>query len=709
MFKRITGIFIALLILSILILTLYWDSVPGTALFSDTPVTTPYRMAQDFSGKWNSYSSLREAWNSENRAQEAHLHFLPASKTDNVIIPSNSGIEVIAKKFSVTGKWSYKTAQLVVEGVYGNADIYLNGMDDVHFIGKIEGNGGVYTLNFSPSRFDFSNTNILLIKVSKSSMDYSKAFGWLWPEKGKITGKVHLQAVCETTIDVSQIAINYDPMKKQMAATVTIGHHDLLEQGPWALRGELFSKGQKIAACTLPLNTNGKEEQTAKLLFTVLNGHYWTAKDPFLYEINLELTNNRGEFDSVQLPIGMRDSKDIQVDGEIISQVQAYQISHERKIDAYLQSLKNSGKNTVYFMGFFPNESWLYAADKLGVNVWLELPANMAAGTKLPQPAQFKELIALAAKHPSVFAWTTAKGLEDSLETTGYLQKIAGTLAGFSTYHLVLINSPDITTEVTPIVLTPDGLSGDWGSLNYLADNGASNGTNKGNANVRAERVAVILWLVWLIFVSIQNFLSFRWKYRELANDIPKMSVRKAFFWCAMALVSRMATLAIFVTLLIQRLPVSIPPWVPYDLSMLTMIQAIPSVAVAFFLTFLLVCLRLLQTGVAAPAFPDNPDALGLACWIERKYGWNLLFGIAIILMVYGLPFYIPIAVYLVLSLIFLPARIRSAWITGGSYFPLLVVPGTILLALLILCAWHYPDFVYLYKVILPNIALPFH
>lgn len=62
MFKKSVALIITFFIFSLVFLTLFWQDVPGKELYNNSPVTKAYRISQDLGGKWDSYSSLRQAW-----------------------------------------------------------------------------------------------------------------------------------------------------------------------------------------------------------------------------------------------------------------------------------------------------------------------------------------------------------------------------------------------------------------------------------------------------------------------------------------------------------------------------------------------------------------------------------------------------------------------------------------------------------------------
>lgn len=723
MFNRFAALIIAISISSLILLSFFWQDVSGLELYSNTPITKADRISQDLGGKWDSYSSLRQAWAQENRAfkEEDKQAISSLIRIDSIVLPSNQGFKVAAKRFQVTGIWGYRTVRLVLEGVYGKTRVFLNGIEEPHYLGEFEGNGGVYSIEISPARLDFSQDNILYLELSPGSIQQTKLFSWLWPEQGRITGQIRLEAVPETTINLAKTTVTYNQANQQIVLSANLRHHQSLEYGPWALSGAIKDKEQIVAECLLPLNSNGEYDQQVNLVFDLPDVKLWSMDNPFLYDLDLVLINNRGDFDRIQMPVGVREysnshekwiinSKEIVVKSEIITQDQDYTIRNQRQIEEYLESIKAKGINVLYFMGFFPNEGWLYSADRLGIGIWLELPVNLVAQGKTPQITALEELILMAGNHPSVMAWTAAKGLEPSPEAEEYLRQTRERLNFLPVYHLLLPGQGAATDSET-VSLNSNGFEGQWGKAEYKQDSvhnnvqGAASETEDPNLLWQGERIAAIIWLVWLIYLSIQTLRRSGWNYQELFNPNPKRKVRRALFWSCMGLVSRMITLAAIITSLLFTFPLSPLPWLPYDPSFLLMLKSQNPFLLWLFISSSLTLIRLLQVGLAASSFPRYPGTLDLCCWLERRYGWVVLVGIAWVAVGYGLPWYIPLAGYSSLTILLLPMRIRDVWKIGGKYTHLLFVPITIIAVGGSAILWHREDLFYLVRVVFPQIS----
>lgn len=699
MFNRTTLVLIAAFAATLFVLVTFWQEAPGIELYSDKPVIKAHRISQDLGGKWDGYSSLRQAWAQENNAE-------------SIVLPSDQRFQVAVKKFSVTGKWGFKTAQLAIEGLYGNARVFLNGIDEVNFLGEYEGSGGITTIDIHTARLDFSRENTLYLELSPAKAQQKKIFSWLWPEQGRITGQIRLEAVPETSINAAETTVSYDTAKKQAIVRLTIDHHQFLEYGPWALSGVIKDNNEIVAECLLPLNSDGEYKQQVDLVFNLPDPKLWSLENPFRYELNLLLSNNRGDFDSIQMPIGFRqmnsttdkwvlNGKEIPVKGEILNQEQAAGIRNQRQVASYLEEIKNKGKNVVYFMGFFPDEGWLYAADQLGIGVWLELPASLIAKSKDPYDTEMEELILISERHPSVLAWTAGKGLEPSAEVTDYLLKIRDRLANLPVYHLAYFPAEDLLSNSENIIIEANQLQGQWGRVERLNDSSQI----KNKIELRSLQIFLICWSLWLLLISFQNVRTVGWKYRELFNPSPKRSTRRAFFWGTLAMLSRMATVGVFITFLLFRIPLQLFYWLPYHQTPLHALQNQSPPLIWLFISFSLILVRLFQVGFASCSFPEKPGALALSCWLERRYIWVFLVGIAFVVAInYGEYWYIPAVLYVFMTTLLFPFRIRDVWKAGGKYSTLLFVPISLAFVGVFALLWHHEDSLYLVRMVLPHI-----
>jgi beta-galactosidase len=708
MFKKFAVFLTVLFVLTGVSLAIFWHHPTSLELYSETNVSAVYRINLDLGGKWNKYSSLQEM------PQEESGIFTGES---SIVLPSAQGFKVAAKSFSVSSKWGTAGSQLVLEGVNGKVRVFLNGIREANFLGEYESSGGTCYLDLAPARLDYKRENILYLDMSPSGADKRKLFSWLWPQMGTITGKIRLEAVSESTIDISSITINYKEPEK-IVVNLTIRHHQSLDHGPWAISGTLKKDEQTVAECLLPVNSNGEYLQKVSLVFDLEAVNLWSPEEPFLYELDLLLTNNRGQADRVQMPIGISKKAGSpaawQVNGEkftvkaqIITKEQEQLLRNKQQIENFLRQAKHKGTNVIYFMGFFPPETWLYEADRLGIGVWLELPVYFIPRQKIPPADYFEDLFSIIKRHSSVLAITAATGLPPSKETKQYIEEVRSIFPDLPVYSATLFSDLALESE-NVLPLTGDKISGEWGEAEFLktADLNLLDSATQVMYDWKGEKTFAISWLVWLFLLSIQNWRAPNWKYRELFNPNPKRPIRRAFFWRNLFFLSRLGSWAALATSALFLLPSAFPPWFPYDLAWLNLLRSQSPVLIWALLTVLLLFLRFFQVGLATTMFPHNPKVLSLCCWLERRYNWTILLGITWVLLVYNYYWYFPLVLYLLLSLLLFPLRILDIRRQKGKFFGLIILPLTVILIFGLASLRHFQDWEYIFGLIEALISL---
>lgn len=719
MFKRLTVIVITVFIITIGLLTLGWQDPPTIELYSDSPVTKAYRISQDLGGKWNHYASLRKAWAQE--SIETPLDFAVGGflAQGSTILPSNRGFNVVAKKFTVSGKWGSRNSQLVIDGVYGKISVYLNGIDEINFLGAADGTGGSCRFDLPPTRLNFGQENILFIHMAEGVVQESKLLGRIWPEQGRITGPISIEGTPETALDIDRTTASYDFAKQQLTVQTSFRNFSFDEPKPVVLHGIIKENDLKVSECLLPLSTN-EASQMVNLIFDLPDVKLWSPDQPHLYELELMLSNSRGEFDSVHIPVGVRkiastpqkwvvNDQEITVKAQILTQNQEYLIRNALQVEDWLKELKQEGYNVLYFMGFIPNESWLYAADKTGIGIWLEMPVYYSPHSRIPPLDTFKEILLLGQRHPSVLAWTSAIGSQPGTGTENYMRSLQEVISPLPVYYIAApgYSAGSSMAQGYGLNVSGAGFKAEWGQAVF------SQKPSREAKSWPGEKIAAIAWLVWLLIVTFE-IIRHKWiSYREVINPNPKRAYRLAFFWNALAVGSRLATLGALLTSLLYRLPAEPWPWLPYDLGILYMLKLQNPYLIWLGLTLLLIIARILQVGVAAPFFPNCPGALTLACWLEKRYRWNILPGIAWVLTMLQLPFYfpwyIPLVLYAALNTLYFPLRFRDMIKAKGSVLAVGIIPLTVFTVVFVLIIWNRADFWYLGEisaVLLKNMSI---
>ena len=705
MFNRRLMVMIALLALTLGTLWWQWKSPEGESLQAGQSGISVTRFTQDLNGSWDKFSSLRQAWTTESERAKGknNQSFLTGGKS--LTLPSSERFTVVARRFQVPGEWSSRTMLLTFNGVQGHANVYLNGIAGDQKVGEFEGSGGADELEIPAKVFRYGEDNILVVELSGSLEQRTMLLGSAWPKSGQITGGIRLEAVVETTFMPPQVSVSWNETTAQVVVKTNLLHHGFSQEGPWTVYGVLSDGSAGVAEQTLTVQSQeNSDPQPVTLTFTVLDARRWTMQAPFLYQLHLTVTNSRGDFDDLSLPLGLRsialtagkwvlNDQVIPIKGEALTPQEEHRLRHIGQVESWLTSERQKGITLIYFIGQFPDELWLQAADRVGVGLWAELPVELIPPSRLPQPLSFRKIVAEKMFHPSLWAWTVGKGLgADALTQTYFLQSVKEVQPNLA----FALN----TTSVVPTGLSAEQslyvqgnkIQGVWGQVTVEGPSNSSVGWAK-------EPILARTWALLMIFLAWMNIRAVTWRYKEIGELKPRRRLRRAWFWDGLFVFARQGMLAGLITSEIFRIPIHFSPWFAHLSPGIELIQVQSPWQIWAMLGVLLMIVRLFLVGVVAPYLPDAPHALGLVYWLERRYRWAVFVAIGWALSPWEVPFYIPILSYICLVLLFLPIRVRDIHRIGGYYRLFLWVPGIMAGALLVWASFHYADWIYLWHM----------
>ncbi|HEY8910280.1 MAG TPA: glycosyl hydrolase [Desulfosporosinus sp.] len=706
MFNRRLMIFIVLFASIIGTLWWYWQSPTGESLQVGQSVNSTTRFTQSLNGSWDRFSALRQAWTteSERAVGKNNQSFLTVGRP--LTLPSSEKFTVVAKRFRIPGEWSSRTMLVTFNGVQGHADVYLNGIEQSQKVGEFEGSGGADVLEIPAHVFKYGEDNILLVELAASSGQRAMVMGSARPKSGNITGNILLEAVVETTFMPPQMSVAWNDTTAQVTVKTNLLHHGFTPEGPWTIYGVLSDGSAGVAEQTLTVQPQGDtSQQLVSLTFTVPEARRWNVQTPFLYQLHLTVTNSKGDRDELALPVGLRsmafssgkwvlNDQVIPIKGEALIPGEEYRLRHAGQVEAWLKAEQQKGINLVYFIGQVPDELWLQAADRMGMGVWAELPVELIPADRLPHPEIFQQVAVEKMLHPSLWAWTVGKGLAGDSTVQKYFQQS------------VKVVQPDLAFALKAFPAVPTGLSveqslnvqgnkiqGTWGQVTVETPSAAS-------ARWVKEPVLAGSWALLMIVVAWMNIRSVTWRYKDIGEKKPKRRLRSAWFWGGLFLIAREGTLAGLATSGIFRIPIHFSPWYSHLWPGIELMQAQSPLLIWAMLGVLFMLLRLIQVGVAAPHLPGNPHPIGLIYWLERRYRFAVLSAIGWAMLPWGVPLYVPILVYLLLTILFFPIRVRDIRHIGGNYRPFLWVPGMIAGALLVWALFHVSDWIYLWQML---------
>ncbi len=696
---------IGLLTLTLGVLWWNWKAPVGLPLQSSQEISSTQRWEQDLSGTWDKFSSLRQAWASETQRVNGKMPKYSLAGGGQFQLPSNQSFSVAAKRFRIPSEWSARTMQFVVSGVKGHAVVYLNGVDNVHQIGEFEGSGVRNLLEIPATAFRYGEDNVLLVQLSASRAQKESLFSWTWPRTGEITGQVRLQAVVDTTMTNPQINVAWSGENAVVTVETQLIHQTLSENGPWLVSGVLSDGSAEVAQRSLMIKPDGNSNQTVALDFNVPRVQRWSQQNPFLYQLRLTVSNAKGDQDDVALSVGFRsialaegkwqlNQETMVINGSVLSMEKEAQLRNAGEVKSYLESELQKGVNLLYFLGSFPDELWLQSADQMGMGIWVEWPVDRVPESRLPDPTLFGEMVSEGSRHPSIWAWTIGKGLENRSKTTAFV-KVAEDLVTPDLAFVLNLNDTPIQgfPPERSILVQGNSIKGLWGQV-----------INEGKAIIKPmpwsqERLASQVWVILMLFLSWMNLRIVSWRYKEIVEKKPKRRLREAWFWQGWAFVAREGTLAGVITAVLFDLPIEWGPWFTHLWPSLEFIQYQSPWLIWATLSYSLILLRVLQVGMVSTNLPKSPHPLGLVYWLERRYRWVILVALLWAMLPFGIPIYTPLATYFVFNLLFLPFRIRDIHRIGGRYKPFFLLPSLVGVCFAFWCIFHWADWLFLWHI----------
>ncbi|HVJ48177.1 beta-galactosidase [Desulfitobacterium sp.] len=707
MFKRRIILLLAASILAFGFLIWNWSGAPGMSLETGAGPISTQRLTLDLRGSWNSYSSLRQAFVTESQNLTQQKRDYPLIAAGEVILPSTQKFHVAVKKFQIPSEWSARNVLLQMKGVNGAGAIYLNGMDSTHQIGKFADDGGEEEFLLPANALHYGEDNLILIESSAPPFQENTLFGLNWPAKGQIKGALQLVATMETSLATPKVSVQWKNGDAVVLLQTQIIHHSVSEYGPWNIQGVLSDGSSAVATASAQIELGESSVQDLTLTFTVPQARQWTTKDPFRFQLYLTVMNPKGDKDDVSIPLGLssitlqegkfvKNGQPLTISGLTLSPEQEAQVRHTGQVQQWLTTQKDKGYNLIYFIGPFPDEAWLEAADQMGMGIWAELPAKMVPANRLPNPSGWGNLIRTGMLHPSLWAWTGGTGLEADprLINSNFWNNVQAQTQPLPTF-IARVTGAQVPSSLNNVQLTQSGFQGPWGKVVYNTE-----GQTKIPIPWSRESLVAGIWAAWVLLVILANISASSWRYKDLKERKPKRALRRAWYWQGLALLSREGTLAGIVTSFLFHTQVSWAVWIPEQWPLWAAIQQQSPLLIWIILTLSFVLLRLLHIGVAAPHMPEAPAALGLALWLERRYRWIWIPALLWAAHPWGVPIYLPLAVYGGLSLLFLPIRIRDVHKVKGHYRPILFVPGILSLIFLVWATWRWTDWYYLWYLV---------
>jgi beta-galactosidase len=366
------------------------------------------------------------------------------------------------KRFTIPRKDSGQRFQLQFDGIFRDANIWVNGI----YLGNNQ--SGYVGVSYDITDFvNFDRDNIVVVRADASQYE-----GWFYEGAG-IYRHVWLNQYNNMHIPTDGVFVHADVKGKGATVNIeTTVENQNLSSGNCNVVTYITNRGgQKIGQSTEQLlSVQPFGTATAKQKIAVTNPKLWSVEDPYLYRVVSVVKSGGKVVDTIKQRFGIRtirfdatqgfflNDKHVKIKGTNNHQDHAGVGS---AMPDYLQYyrvrlLKDLGSNAYRTSHNAPTPELLDACDSLGM---LVLDEQRLLNSGPEYMSQFERLIKRDRNHPSVFLWSIGNE-EGWIHTTTTGKRIARTMLAkqkeldptrTSTYAADVANVFKGVNEVIPI------------------------------------------------------------------------------------------------------------------------------------------------------------------------------------------------------------------------------------------------------------------
>jgi beta-galactosidase len=366
------------------------------------------------------------------------------------------------KRFTIGRKDSGQRFQLQFDGIFRDANIWVNGI----YLGNNQ--SGYVGVSYDITDFiNFDRDNIVVVRADASQYE-----GWFYEGAG-IYRHVWLNQYNNMHITTDGVFVHADVKGKGATVNIetAVENQNLLSGNCSVVTYITNREGQKIAQSTeQTLSVQPFGTATAKQKIAVTNPKLWSIEEPYLYRVVSVVKSGGKVVDTIKQRLGIRtirfdatqgfflNDKHVKIKGTNNHQDHAGVGS---AMPDYLQYyrvrlLKDLGSNAYRTSHNAPTPELLDACDSLGM---LVLDEQRLLNSGPEYMSQFERLIKRDRNHPSVFLWSIGNE-EGWIHTTTTGKRIAQTMLAkqkeldptrTSTYAADVANVFKGVNEVIPI------------------------------------------------------------------------------------------------------------------------------------------------------------------------------------------------------------------------------------------------------------------
>lgn len=344
-----------------------------------------------------------------------------------------AGIGWYRKTFQVPEDWKAKKTAIYFEGVYMNAEVFINGKSL-----------GVYPYGYSSFSYDltaylnFGKENVIAVRVDNSQQMNSR-----WYSGSGIYRHVWMMVTDPVHVAHWGVAVS-TPVVTEKNATILVkakvknetssAQRVVVKTILWNKSSENAGNGQ----VKIELAANSEKEITQTI--QVSNPMLWTPETPHLYQAQVQVIKDKKVFHDTKTDFGIRsikftvengfqlNGKTVKINGGCVHHdngclgAAAFDRAEERKVEL----LKAGGFNAVRTSHNPPSEAFLNACDRLGLLVIDESFDCWRTGKNSNDYAKYfdawwekdlETMILRDRNHPSIIMWSTGNEIIERKKT----------------------------------------------------------------------------------------------------------------------------------------------------------------------------------------------------------------------------------------------------------------------------------------------------
>ncbi|WP_348798844.1 sugar-binding domain-containing protein [Flavobacterium adhaerens] len=359
--------------------------------------------------------NLPHDWSIEGKSEKNN-----PSEGDGGFYPMGTGW--YRKTFSVPASWDNQKIAIYFEGVYMNAEVFINGKSV-----------GIQPYGYTSFEFDltphiqFGKENTIAVKVDNSQQKNCR-----WYSGSGIYRHVWLKVRNPLHIKTWGVAITTPEVTKEKATVQvkTVVKNESTTPQTFSLSANISSQnGKKIVSESSQITLQPNEEKEISQNVLVKKPLLWSPSSPNLYQAKIVVSNKSNEVDVVTKNFGIRTIAFSAENGFVLNGEKmllnggcvhhdngalgaaAYDRAEERKVEL----MKKAGFNALRTSHNPPSEAFLDACDRLGMLVideafdgWREKKTDYDYASIFDKwwKHDVESMVIRDRNHPSIIMWS---------------------------------------------------------------------------------------------------------------------------------------------------------------------------------------------------------------------------------------------------------------------------------------------------------------